>query len=342
MSDYKVQLDAYTGPMDLLLYLIRRDEVDIQDIPIARITEQYLQYVAMLQQIDPDSVGEFLVMAATLMEIKSRWLLPKPEETQEEELIDPRSELVRQLLEYKRFKDAAAELGEAASRQAQTHPRAPAERPKIEEELDLDQVHIWDLFGAFNKLMAAIGQNANFREIIYDDTPIDLHQADIVDRLERQGPMTFADIFQGRTKRSEMIGLFLALLELMRQGIIRVEQDNPLGDIYVSLRQQTGESEGEAGENEQSTHDEQVAIAEDTSDNDASTTVVDDTSSADDTTDNTTDITAHSDHTGVDDTENGQPDQPTPPHIPITESQDHEHANRPADTSDADTDTTTA
>ena len=112
MAEYKVELDAYNGPLDLLLYLIRRSEVDIYDIPIAQVTEQYVAYVTLLQNLDPDVAGDFLVMAATLMEIKSRTLLPRPpvEDDDEDDLTDPRLELVRQLLEYKKFKDAARTL----------------------------------------------------------------------------------------------------------------------------------------------------------------------------------------------------------------------------------------
>src|SRR5882672_3490287 len=124
MADYRVQTEIYNGPMDLLLYLIRRDEIEICDIPISRITEQYLQYVQTLKQIDPNVAGEFLVMAAVLMEIKSRMLLPRPPQVQgeEDDLADPRLELVRQLLEYKRFKDASLELGAAAQAAAMRWP----------------------------------------------------------------------------------------------------------------------------------------------------------------------------------------------------------------------------
>ncbi len=128
MAEYRVDLDVYSGPLDLLLYLIRRDELDIHDIPIARITEQYVQYVDVLNVLDPDLAGEFLVMAATLMEIKTRILLPTPppEEGGEDGLqIDPRAELVRQLLEYKAFKDASGELAGAAADQATKFPRSP-------------------------------------------------------------------------------------------------------------------------------------------------------------------------------------------------------------------------
>jgi segregation and condensation protein A len=239
MGEYRVNLDIYNGPLDLLLYLIRRDEVDIYDIPIARITEQYLQYVEMLQRLDPNLAGDFLVLAATLMEVKTRMLLPaaSPEEGGEEAVqIDPRAELVRQLLEYKAFKDAAGDLREAGEQRAMRFARTPA-RPDGNEptELDLECVQVWDLFEAFRKLMTAIGMEAATHEVIYDDTPIELHAADIVDRLERDGALTFRGIFEGRTARSEIVGLFLALLELIRLGRILALQDRNFGEIRVHL-----------------------------------------------------------------------------------------------------------
>jgi len=238
MTDYSVQTDVYNGPLDLLLYLIRRDEVDLYDIPIARVTEQYCRYVETLASIDPNVAGDFLVMAATLMEIKSRMLLPRPPATEEaeEDFSDPRLELVRQLLEYKKFKDASLELGAAADSQAQMWPRTPA-KPKAAgpTEIDLDDVQIWDLVAVFNKLMASIGAGAATHDVVFDDTPIALHATDILDRLEREGgELGFEHVFIGRT-RAEMIGLFLALLELMRQQRVRIVQEAVLGPIRVML-----------------------------------------------------------------------------------------------------------
>ncbi len=235
-EDYRVQLDIYNGPLDLLLYLIRKDEVDIYDIPIARITDQYIQYVTLLQQMDPNLAGEFLVMAAMLMEIKSRMLLPRaPEEEEGGEAIDPRSELVRQLLEYKRFKDAAGWLAEAAETQASKFPRVPV-LPTPQNEIDLEDIHIWDLVEAFSRLLQATLAGAGLHEVEKDDTPLALHQQDIVDRLQREGPMPFSRIFEGRTRRTEWIGLFLAMLELIRQGIVRIEQDEPFAEIYLFMK----------------------------------------------------------------------------------------------------------
>ena len=201
MTDWRVNLEIYNGPMDLLLYLIRREEVDIHDIPIARIAEQFCEYVEALRQLDPDAAGEFLVTATTLMEIKTRMLLPRPELDEDDgEPLDPRADLVRQLLAYKAVKDAAGELRSAAAEQALRFPRRPA-APEADDGADLEDVQLWDLVEAFNKLLSAIGQDARQTEIIYDDTPVELYAADLVDRLEREGNMTFSRVFAGRGER---------------------------------------------------------------------------------------------------------------------------------------------
>jgi len=237
MQDYRVQLeDTYAGPMDLLLYLIRRDEVDIYDIPIARLLADYLTYVRLLEALDPDAVGEFLVMAATLMEIKSRLLLPKaPIEEDEDDSLDPRADLVRQLLAYRAYREAAGTLREFGQLRALKWARSGQGLPDDEKEVDIEEAQVWDLLTAFNKLLAQTGQGPIQHEVLYDDTPVMLHAADILDRLERDGPvMRFEQIFEGRT-RWEMIGLFLALLELIRQNRVRVEQQEREGQIHVHL-----------------------------------------------------------------------------------------------------------
>lgn len=251
MPDYRVQLDAYSGPMDLLLYLIRRDEVDVYDIPISRILEQYLGYVKLLEQVDPEVVGEFLVLAATLMEIKSRMLLPKPPpEELGDDTLDPRADLVRQLLAYRTYREAALRLGDKAELHAQRFARPGQEIPQ-DESVDLEEVQIWDLLTAFNKLLAEVGRNKATHDVTYDDTPIALHAADVLDRLDREGPtMPFERIFEGRS-RSEMVGLFLALLELIRQRRVRVQQEAAFGHIVVTLMDATpitADSEGDLPE----------------------------------------------------------------------------------------------
>ena len=265
LEDYRVELDAYAGPLDLLLFLVKRHEIDLHDIPIARLTEQYLAHLKLLQQIDVGLAGEFLVMAATLLEIKSAMLLPRPEEAAaatedaaaDANPLDPRYELVQQLLAYKRFKDAAGALDqrreEWESRFARTPPRATQNRPTLAQleaasealeaseeavEIDLDDVHVLDLCEAFARILDSIGQIQAAHQVTYDDTPIALHAEDILDRLQRdapQGGMTLQQIFVGRQSRSEMIGLFLATLELVRQRRVRVLQDAPGGEIRLEL-----------------------------------------------------------------------------------------------------------
>ncbi|MBT3202137.1 MAG: segregation/condensation protein A, partial [Phycisphaerales bacterium] len=206
-KEYRVNLDNYSGPMDLLLYLIRREEVDIHDIPLARIIDQYIQYVELMHEVDPNAAGDFLVLAATLTEIKTRMLLPAPEALGGDEdgaEIDPRADLIRQLLEYKEFKDAATDLQDLVDSQSQKFPRRP---PKFENAddslLDLEDVQVWDLFDSFSRVMEAIGTRPEKHEVIYDDTPVELHASDILDRLQREGGMSFTKIFEGRTARSE-------------------------------------------------------------------------------------------------------------------------------------------
>ncbi|MBT7171505.1 MAG: segregation/condensation protein A [Phycisphaerales bacterium] len=238
-SAYRVNLDIYDGPMDLLLYLIKRDEVDIQDISLTHITKQYIHYVELLQAVEPNLSGEFLVLAATLMEIKTRMLLPveEIESDDEDELgLDPRADLIRQLLQYKAFKDAANDLGDLAESQSHRFPRRPGKVHLDDtDEVDLDDVQIWDLYDAFQKVLDAIGARNQFQtDIIYDDTPLYLHQEDILDRLGRDGDLTFRQVFKGRTRRTEVVGLFIATLELMRQQKVFVQQDEE-AEIHIKL-----------------------------------------------------------------------------------------------------------
>lgn len=242
VSEYRVELDVFTGPLDLLLYLIRRDEVDIQDIPVARVAEQYIEYVHLLEQIDPNAAGEFLVLAATLAELKSRALLPTPPIEPLDESDDPRVMLVRQLLEYKRFKDAARRLGSAADERAARFERSPANLPPELREMELEDVEVWDLLAAFGKVMASIGQGPGLREIRYDDTPIEVYSTSIVETLEMERSTTFEALFSNRRDRAEVIGLFLALLELIRRRRVRAEQERVFGTIYLFLREDEEEA----------------------------------------------------------------------------------------------------
>ena len=238
MAEYRVNLDIFAGPLDLLLYLVRKEEVDIYDISIANITDQYLCYVEMLKSLDIDLAGDFLVMAATLMLIKSAMLLPKAdaEAGDVEDLADPRAELIRQLLEYKKFKDAANLLGESAEQTSNRFSR-PATiieklKPDAEPDIDIEQVSIWDLLAAFDTIVSATGGAADISHIT-DDTPIDLYQIEILHRLQSEGPLTFEKIFDSKTQKLVMVGLFLALLELIRERLIWAEQQGPSGSIRL-------------------------------------------------------------------------------------------------------------
>ena len=260
MSDYRVNLDIFAGPMDLLLYLVRKEEVDIYDISISKITDQYLQYIEMMKSFDIDLAGDFLVMAATLMQIKSAMLLPQAETESEgeEDLTDPRKELIRQLLEYKKFKDAANMLNAVADEQIERFGRPDTViqqfKQEKEPELDLEQVTIWDLLEAFDTVIKAVGNPPDISSI-KDDTPIDLYQIDILHRLQTEGPLVFNRIFEScmksaegdkRNKRLIMVGHFLAILELIREKLISVEQPTP-STIY--LRSMTEEPAEEAVQN---------------------------------------------------------------------------------------------
>lgn len=251
MHDYRVELDQYHGPLDLLLYLIRRDEIDIHNIPIAPITEQYMQYLGTIEKLDINLAGEFLVMAATLMEIKSALLMPKDKrpggESGEgdmpasEDPTDPRYELIHQLLAYKRFKDAAGRLDDNRESFASRFARSPGkvdlgdQQAPGSRELDLDDVSLWDLVEAFTRMMEQVGLKNYQHQVVSDDTPIELHAADLVDRLQRDGAMSLQECFRGR-KHGEMIGLFLATLELTRQRRLRVTQPDKAGPIMLELR----------------------------------------------------------------------------------------------------------
>jgi segregation and condensation protein A len=229
LADYRVNLDIFAGPLDLLLYLVRKEEVDIYDIPIAKITDQYVKYIEMLKELDIDVAGDFLVMAATLMQIKSAMLLPKElgEALGEEDLTDPRAELIRQLLEYKKFKDAANLLAAAADERSERFNRPDTIIEQIkgtsEPVVNLEQLSIWDLLEAFDKIMEATGAKFDMSHIS-DDTPIDLYQIEILHRLQTEGPINFARIFENRESRLVMVGLFLAILELIRSQLVHAEQ----------------------------------------------------------------------------------------------------------------------
>lgn len=232
---FRVELDVFRGPLDLLLYLVRRQEVEISEIPIAVIAEQFLAHVEVLKELSVDAVGEFLEMASTLLEIKSRELLPRATEEEEPPLDDLRQDLVRRLLEYKKFRDAASMLEERGriwqERYARQDPGlAPRARNLAEEPIR--EAELWDLVSAFGRLMREIeaGKPAS---IIYDDTPIHIYVERILARLNGCGRLPFAALFQPGTHKSVLVGLFLAVLELVRHHGVVAEQPEPFGEIWL-------------------------------------------------------------------------------------------------------------
>ena len=254
VDEYQVKLASFEGPLDLLLFLIRRAEVDIHDIPIGAITSQYLEVLKSAQDMDVEQAGEFLVLAATLVEMKSRLLSPKPEHDDSQVLPDasahedPRRELVQQLLAYQRFRTAAETLDSlrnefsnrwSASGVAGAIPADDGEATTVEEvqDLDIGDVHLLDLLEAFERITLAVDfSRLGEHQVTFDDTPIGLHQDDLVDRLARspEKRMRLEAIFEGRN-RMDRIGLFLALLELAREQRIRVRQAQASEPIELEL-----------------------------------------------------------------------------------------------------------
>jgi segregation and condensation protein A len=232
-ADYLVNLDVFRGPLDLLLYLVKRDEVDVRDIPIARVAEQFKQYLDVVQLIDVERAGDFLVMAATLMEIKARMLLPRPPDAPEDEE-DPRLELVRQLVQYKKFKDAAALLEARAAEQSQRLARTPPGPSAAPGLPPLRPVELWDLVSAFGRLMRET-MAGEAQAIVVDQTPLQVYMDQILEQLRRVARLPFSALFSPPHTRSRLVGLFLAVLELSKTRRIRPEQLEPFGDIWVSL-----------------------------------------------------------------------------------------------------------
>jgi segregation and condensation protein A len=232
-QDYKVKLEVFEGPLDLLLYLIKRDEVDIYDIPIGHITSQYMEFIELMKMLDLEVAGEFIVMAANLIYLKSRSLLPvavqPPEEESEEE--DPRWELVRQLLEYKKFKEAAAQLHFREVEQSNrftraADPGAPPERP-------LADVSVFDLINAFNKVLKRLEKPEDLRDIFEENFTV-ADKIELILKLTSGGvSLRFEELFTASASRAEIVVTFLALLELIRLKQFRAVQTEPFADIEL-------------------------------------------------------------------------------------------------------------
>lgn len=236
-SGYRVHLEIFDGPMDLLLYLVRRNEIDIVELPIARITGEFVEFLGVLEFIDLDLAADFVVMASTLLEIKSRQVLPQTEEaTAEPEITDdPRSDLIQQLLEYKRFKDAARALEERAAEWQERYPRLSSDRPDQINSPSTDRikdVELWDLVSALSRILrrTVVQREGSIR---YDETPLQTHMDVIAERVRREGRVPFSQFFDKETLRSKIVGMFLAILELLRHHDFRAEQPEDFGEIWI-------------------------------------------------------------------------------------------------------------
>jgi len=232
-TEYKVALDIFEGPLDLLLYLIKKDEVDIYDISIERITKQYLGYINTFKMLNIDLASEFIVMAANLMYIKSRTLLPKhvqpPEEESEDE--DPRWELIRQLLEYKKFKDAAGFLHKRELLQEDTFAISP-EVPETDEPEPMPDVGIFDLIRAFQKVLKRFEEKSEDLREIYDDRFTISDKIDyLLTSVQPGTKLSFSNLFEAASTKTEVIVTFVALLELIRLKEFKFNQEKRLGEI---------------------------------------------------------------------------------------------------------------
>lgn len=232
---YQVRLDKFEGPLDLLLHLIKKNEINIYDIPIALITAQYLEYLSMMKSLNLAVAGDFLVMAASLVQIKARLLLPAQEPDGDEEAgPDPREELVRRLLEYKQFKEAATGLDERERIWREIFGTVPAPISKAPTQTySLDQVTLFDLVDALHGLMARM-PDKHLMEIVPEQLTVRDRMTTILEQLEGKDSVTFQALFECRPHRLLAIVTFLALLELIRLRVVRVFQAEAFGGILVS------------------------------------------------------------------------------------------------------------
>ncbi len=237
MAEYKVKFEVFEGPLDLLLYLIKKEEVDIYEVNLTRLATQFIEYIETMRMLDLEIAGEFLVMAATLMYIKSRELLPVDQQAQvegEDEGEDPRWELIRQLVEYKKFKDAAAELQNLEARQEDVFPRIPGKLEFETESATRQEASIFDLVNAVNAVLKRFGQRADQRDIFEDKWTVSEKIELLMRVLSERGSIRFSELFEGVTSRSEVVVTFLALLELIRLKQLTAVQREPFGEIEIA------------------------------------------------------------------------------------------------------------
>jgi segregation and condensation protein A len=237
MPEYKVQFPVFEGPLDLLLYLVKKQEVDIYDVNLTQLATEFVAYLDQMRELDLDVAGEFLVMAATLMFIKSRELLPVDQQViveGEEDEDDPRWELIRQLVEYKKFKDAAAQLQVREAEQENTFARRPqklefeSEAPALKPEVSL-----FDLIGAVSQVLKRFSARDDARDIFQDKWTVSEKIETIRQRILSQPVMKFSELFESATSRTEVVVTFLAMLELIRLKVLAITQPEPFAEIEI-------------------------------------------------------------------------------------------------------------
>jgi len=238
-ASYQVQLDVFEGPLDLLLFFIQRDEIDIYDIPISKITESYLGYLDLMRQLNIGIAGEYIRMAATLMRVKARTLLPQlAESDDDEEIEDPRSELVQMLLEYKRFKNTAATLKDLEEQQSGHFPRQPSlgqVDTEVKPEEVLEEVTLYDLMKTFSKLLKSIEEQP-VHHIRRYDVSIEKQRDYIRDKLRKSGAFKFSEVLRDIHDKFTVIVTFIALLDLIKMQQILVTQSSTFDDFRVERR----------------------------------------------------------------------------------------------------------
>jgi segregation and condensation protein A len=243
MAEYKVQFEVFEGPLDLLLYLIKKEEVDIYEVNLTKLATQFIEYVELMRQFDLEVAGEFLVMASTLMFIKSRELLPVEQqavvEESDEEGEDPRWELIRQLVEYKKFKDAAAQLQTLEARQENIFPRVPGKMEFPVEEVEAKpEAGIFDLLNAVNGILKRFAEKtASTREIFEDKWTVSEKIEFVRNLIAERGSVKFSELFEKAANRAEVVCTFLALLELIRLKQLACAQPEPFAEIEISQAQ---------------------------------------------------------------------------------------------------------
>jgi segregation and condensation protein A len=232
--EFKVDTAVFSGPLDLLLYLVKKHEVDVTEVPIARIATEFVAYLDVLEELAIEQVGEFVELASVLLEIKARALVPRPEEM--EEPVDPvREDLVQRLLEFKQYRDAASLLEDRARLWDQRFTRAEGDEAAPQAApatVSIGDVHVWDLVGAMSRVLAK-REKRRPRQIVHDDTPIETHMEHVGALVAERGRVAFGELFDDDMPRSRVVGIFLAVLELVRCRRLSVAQDGLFSDLWL-------------------------------------------------------------------------------------------------------------